>query len=270
MVHNNLIHLRSIGIECDHPLDFTIDRPHGSGTVVFIQFASPVELDQSGTRVIVPAGGCILYTPPFRQWYRGHKTGLVDHWLHAEPKPMLKDISDFKLPVNTPFELNESGWVRALLEEIEREQARREPHWEEAVSLLVRRLLLQLSRQRSDTSASVLTPHKSELINRFRDVRQEMHSDPGGQWTVPDMADKLHLSESRFAVLYREFFGIAPKEDLIGMRLTRAKSLLTNTALPVGKVASQCGFESIYHFSRLFRRRVGCPPSEYYRTRVIA
>ena len=47
-------------------------------------------------------------------------------------------------------------------------------------------------------------------------------------------------------------------------RVNHAEWLLTNRHTTVAEAAEQAGFRSIHYFSRLFHRRVGCPPSRYY------
>jgi AraC family carnitine catabolism transcriptional activator len=44
--------------------------------------------------------------------------------------------------------------------------------------------------------------------------------------------------------------------------LAKAHSLLQQTQLSVAQVAACSGFGSLEHFSRTYRARFGCPPSE--------
>ena len=53
------------------------------------------------------------------------------------------------------------------------------------------------------------------------------------------------------------------KEDLLEARMDKASTPLTNEALQVQQVARLCGFTSLPHFSRAFRARYHCAPSEY-------
>jgi AraC-like DNA-binding protein len=84
-------------------------------------------------------------------------------------------------------------------------------------------------------------------------------------WTVKEMAEHVNLSESRFAVLYREFFNTTPNEDLILGRIDKAKYLLTNKAVTVSEVADALGYQSVYHFIRQFRKRTGSTPGKFLR-----
>jgi AraC-like DNA-binding protein len=47
------------------------------------------------------------------------------------------------------------------------------------------------------------------------------------------------------------------------MRIASACRMLRKTALPVTDIAFENGFETIPHFSRLFRRLVGRSPSAF-------
>lgn len=42
----------------------------------------------------------------------------------------------------------------------------------------------------------------------------------------------------------------------------KARELLIATDAPIKQVAFETGFDSIQNFSRLFKNKIGCPPSE--------
>jgi AraC-like DNA-binding protein len=45
--------------------------------------------------------------------------------------------------------------------------------------------------------------------------------------------------------------------------MRRAKQLLTDGMLTVSAIAEQCGFSSVYHFSRAFKQTTGLSPTAY-------
>jgi AraC-like DNA-binding protein len=91
-----------------------------------------------------------------------------------------------------------------------------------------------------------------------------VQSKPEYNWRIAEMAAMAKLSEPRFTVLYREFFKVSPKQDLIQIRLEKAKYLLMNNAVTVQEVANMTGYDSVYHFIRQFKKVVGCSPGKYY------
>ena len=74
-----------------------------------------------------------------------------------------------------------------------------------------------------------------------------------------------NISEVYFRKLFRSSMGISPKQYVLSLRLQRAKQLLAEGKEKVCAVASECGFESVAHFSRTFRAQVGMTPADYRR-----
>jgi two-component system response regulator YesN len=46
-------------------------------------------------------------------------------------------------------------------------------------------------------------------------------------------------------------------------RLEKVKELLGTTSLPIVQVSLECGFNNLQYFYDVFKRSVGCTPSEY-------
>ncbi len=76
----------------------------------------------------------------------------------------------------------------------------------------------------------------------------------------------LHVSEAYFRKLFRDRFGTTPKQYVLGLRIRKARRLLSERRCSIGAVAEDCGFSSVYHFSRAFRQAVGVSPTEYGQT----
>lgn len=100
-------------------------------------------------------------------------------------------------------------------------------------------------------------------------MRQYLLSDLAHTPSVTAAADQAGLSVSRLRTLFKETTGLSPKQFQLEARINRAERLLTESRLSVGMIAEQTGFESVYHFSRQFKRMRGTSPS-LYRTAVSA
>ena len=73
----------------------------------------------------------------------------------------------------------------------------------------------------------------------------------------------MYLSPFYISRIFKSEIGDTPIHYLINIRLERAKELLeSGLAESVQEVAAQVGYDDVYHFSKLFKKRYGFPPSQ--------
>jgi len=77
------------------------------------------------------------------------------------------------------------------------------------------------------------------------------------------LVSHIGYSRSRFFNLFKAHSGITPVEWLTQFRISRARRMLTDTTSSIGEIAKGCGFTDPAFFARIFRRRIGCSPSDY-------
>lgn len=108
------------------------------------------------------------------------------------------------------------------------------------------------------------TPHASAAQARVvREIGSYMELALAQPLRRPALAARAGLSESGLAEAFRAVTGRAPIDYLIDLRLAHAKRLLRTGRARMGEVAARVGIPDVYYFSKLFKRRVGCPPREY-------
>lgn len=78
---------------------------------------------------------------------------------------------------------------------------------------------------------------------------------------VADLARDLCVSERHLRRALRSELGVSPVELAQTQRLLLAKRLLTDTPLPVTRIAYASGFQSLRRFNAVFRERYRMPPS---------
>ncbi|CAM2193587.1 Helix-turn-helix domain-containing protein [Paraburkholderia kururiensis] len=87
------------------------------------------------------------------------------------------------------------------------------------------------------------------------------------QVSIDDAAQVAAMSERNFLRRFKMEMGVTPSEYLLYVRLDMSCRLLTETNLPVDKIARRCGIGSGGRLSKLFRKHLGSTPTEYRATR---
>jgi len=157
--------------------------------------------------------------------------------------------------------------LQPLIESLLLEGQLRRPAWQNAVrgmfeeilSLVVRRLTAAAPSGPETCVGRDLWP---VAIRRAVEFIEEHYPRPV---RLRDIAAHAGLSPKYLVTSFRTTVGCTPWEFLVRTRIRAARGLLASGELLVKEVARRAGFESIQHFSRTFRRRVGLSPSAYRR-----
>ena len=87
---------------------------------------------------------------------------------------------------------------------------------------------------------------------------------------LTDLARGLGVSYTWFRRMFAHHTGLSPHQYRLQLRVGRARTLLSETALTVKEVAFRSGFESEQYFCRLFRKKTGVSPGEWRRAAIGA
>lgn len=81
--------------------------------------------------------------------------------------------------------------------------------------------------------------------------------------SVQILCSAFRLSHNEIYSIFKEYFQATPAEYIKIRRLNHACDLLKETALPVHKIAKQCGIPDYNYFSKIFKRYFGVSPRAY-------
>lgn len=103
--------------------------------------------------------------------------------------------------------------------------------------------------------------------DRIRHLLRSIRENPAAGWNVDELARRAGLSTGHFRRIFRSLTGQAPLEYVLDCRMRRACYYLEETRVPIGEIAIATGYADIYYFSRQFKERLGCTPTDYRRRR---
>jgi AraC-like DNA-binding protein len=227
-------------------------------------FLTRFEAETSSGRRQGEAGDMLINPPGSRQWHRGVDGGeFKNDWIHLSADAVQRPIQQAGLPLNMIFRVSDSGFAGRIIGDIIRERLLNTPISCELAACRVTELILLTHlfwrMARRVTKSPIIHTHYERLLA----IRMAIREAPADLWTVDRMARTTNLSTSRFAALYKNFFHVAPMEDVISTRLEEAKRLLVQGRMTVSEVAERCGFSHLNYFSRLFKARTGKSPGQY-------
>ncbi len=121
--------------------------------------------------------------------------------------------------------------------------------------------LLQITEQIADSSAVLRkSPQYSPTVERARNF---IEGHINHRLTVEKIAGQAFVSPAQLNRLFRAELQQSVMEYVIEQRLLKAKSLLSNTQLPIHGISNNLGIGNVAYFSRLFREKTGMTPMEY-------
>jgi AraC family transcriptional regulator of adaptative response / methylphosphotriester-DNA alkyltransferase methyltransferase len=82
-------------------------------------------------------------------------------------------------------------------------------------------------------------------------------------WSLARFGRELSVSPYHLHRMFARHAGMSPMQALLRKRFHLAKALLAGTDASITDIALLVGFRSVSHFSAIFAKHVGCPPSEY-------
>lgn len=261
------INLTFLGIDTQHHPDFVIDWPNGINVYVLMCFSTPFFIRTTSGIEVGKPGDCILHTPDFAQFHgalQGSAYGFQNDWIHLTGNGIMTLVNFYDLPVNSILHTGQAHIITSHLHRIQDELLYHRPYKSEIIALLIEEMFLLISRNcQLNLEFENLKPVEQEYKNKFMEVRYFIHQRFHETWSIGRMASLMSLSSSRFSVLYQTFFKTSPNEDLISKRIGEAKILLLSSNASIEQIASDCGFKSIYYFSRIFKKRTSISPQAF-------
>lgn len=80
---------------------------------------------------------------------------------------------------------------------------------------------------------------------------------------VSDLLKAVPMSRSTLERRFAKVIGHSPKDEIMRVRINRAKQLLAETSFPVEMISEKIGFERSEYLSRIFKKKVGITPLHF-------
>ncbi|PZD96292.1 AraC family transcriptional regulator [Paenibacillus sambharensis] len=139
--------------------------------------------------------------------------------------------------------------------------------YRQAVLLLLQQILLFINRQVAPAGSELSTEHVIRPL-WMRSMLQYIDENPSGQLGLNELARRAAVTPAHFSRVFKQLTGMNVTEYVTAKRVILAKELLIATDDNVSQIAERCGFESLPHFHRMFKKVSGMTPSAYKRSHL--
>jgi len=121
--------------------------------------------------------------------------------------------------------------------------------------------------ENSDTASLSLT--KSEIVS-IKELTDYIDENPDLDHKVDNLTNRLGLSAAKLQEGIKFLHDLTVCEYIRYVRLTKSEELISNTDLNISEIVYSLGFTSRSYFSKIFRERFNCSPSDYKRKNKLA
>lgn len=125
------------------------------------------------------------------------------------------------------------------------------------------RLLEIFAKHLSVTANQILIEKQNEEVPLISRAKRFIGDHQAETISLDQIAKALNVSTFYFCKMFKKTTGLTFTHYLARTRIERAKNLLLNPHARVSEIAYDCGFVSLTHFNRIFKRVVGTSPTDY-------
>ncbi len=223
---------------------------------LLLQTHTPAFFMIEGRKYVMPPESAVLYPPFSTLHYGAHEGYFKNDWIRFHTDETF--ICEGEVPIGKPFEVKEFDFTHHLFQQLASENFFENEYKSQTIHSLFELMFCKLKES--------LDFHKENTQSKdLLALRLNIKNDPGFDWTVPYMANLLHVSTGYLHTRYRKMFGVTCMDDVIQMRISLAKDYLKHSTVPIHTIAVSCGYKNVEHFSRQFKKNTGCSPREYRR-----
>lgn len=242
--------IRRIGTaaEAIHNSDFSIDRPFGYDCYLMLFVKTKAVFYLGNEEKLCEPNTFIIYNAGTPHRYKACGEKYINDWVQFDCDESGFSFADTLIHIGESADI--SGYIKLLSDAFYRRNYY-------VCSLILKTVLAEVSAVCENLT------YKSAYSSALIGLRKEIYLRPEQKWTIQSIAERLHLSEPYLQELYKGTFGITCGADIIHARIDVAKQLMADTNLSITEIGEKCGYSSLIHFSRQFRKTAGISPTEY-------
>lgn len=127
----------------------------------------------------------------------------------------------------------------------------------------VEKAIRNLEKSRKEVVPPEENESRKETDGLYKQMCSYVEENYTSRITLDDIAEKLHANRSYLSRLYKERRGINLFDDILRLRIEKAKEYMESTDWKIYEISEAVGFDDTGYFSRVFKKYSGMSPKEY-------
>ncbi|WP_106831833.1 AraC family transcriptional regulator [Parabacteroides pacaensis] len=219
--------------------------------ICYLQPDEPLKIE-SGNMLIIPPYTWHSYSPD-------RKTGWHEYWIGMRGDTIEKRFHNgFISPSQKVFKI---GFREEIIEYYRHAQniaMEEKPGYQQVLSGLAN-MIFSLALY-YDANRSLISDRNVQLVEQARTILRENYLT---NITPQQVAERMNTGYSLLRKIFKEYTDISLLQYLIELKLQTARTLLINSSKSIKEIAFYLNYEDALYFSTLFKKHVGCSPSEF-------
>lgn len=113
------------------------------------------------------------------------------------------------------------------------------------------------------------TEYSDVAKNRFEELLQDIELNYAQELSLKELCDKYHFNMSYCCVLFQKNKNMTFSQYLTCVRIEKACELLKYYKVSVSEAGERVGYKDYFYFNKVFKKKVGCTPSEYRKSSMM-
>ena len=127
-----------------------------------------------------------------------------------------------------------------------------------------RRLRAKLDEKTSAQSGDPLFVQAEKIENlKFTQLVKKMLSSYQSDLTLTELSKEFGFNPKYWCALFSKELDTTFSKYLTMIRISAAKEMILSSRYSLDEIAEKVGYKRVFYFSSVFKRQVGCSPSEY-------
>jgi AraC-like DNA-binding protein len=248
----------------EHPADHTLTWKKGrilnGYYIVFISRGEGVLETACTKEFAIKAGTCFFLFPGIWHRYKPDaESGWEEYWVGFNghyPENLMRN--GLFSPDNPFIDVGLNEDLLALFHHLIKIVSLAEPGYQQVAAGIALQMLGVINAASKYRSEGV--DPETRMISKAKFLLQETIDKP---INLEDLVKELPMGYSKFRKVFKTMCGISPAQYQLNLRLDKARELLLTTNLTIKQIAAHTGFDSIFYFSRLFKKKNGTAPKNY-------